>query len=671
MLRRLDSRTWSLLVVGVLPLALAGCPWSDTPTDDSGEAKLVAFESSNELLDYFKGQVTARHRNRGGNWPFGFGGFGAMGAEDAATDGEAGSATPQDQSYSTTNIQETGVDESDVVKSDGTYFYIARENTLRIVGATPADAMTEVGRLELDVHVTEMYLRGSRLILLAQGYEGYANGNGAPEPAAEIMIWPPYYRASELTVIEVDISDPSAPAATREAELEGALASSRLVNDRLILVLTIVPDVPEDPSVLDISLLTLDDVMPQVRTQARESHMVQWQQCLHPESPDGYFMTAVITLDADDVETIVHSVAVLADAGTIYASPQALYVTDADYDADDEYREITAVHKFAFDDDGAAQYVASGSVPGRLLNQFSLSEHEGYLRLATHVQDARFFGWGGGPLVGVAVADAGDDVAVGNAQRSDPPQDYSAVYVLEQDGAALGLVGSVEDVAPNEQLHSARFVGTHGFLVTFRRIDPLFAIDLSDPANPEIKGELKIPGYSDYLHPLGENHLIGVGRTVITLPSWGAEEPGAAQLSLFDVSDLENPTVVQQLSLGGMHSWSYVTQTHKAFTLLSEEGLLAIPMRLTDDGTSYVEYDPDAFYGVVCLEVDPESGFTELGRLAAVGTPAYDYESWYPSGGFWMRAAFIGDTVYAISADGVAAAPVDDMADVSTVELED
>ncbi len=665
---RYQFRFCWLLSVTVLTLVVAGCPefWGFWQQQSQGDAELIPFGSANDLLSYFRQQATVRHQSRSGGlfW----GGFAASddlaapaAAEGAGTNDQAGGG----QSFTTTNIQEIGVDESDVIKSDGTYFYVAKDRSLRIVRATPEDQMAEVGQLEVETTIDSMYLFGSKLILLGQAYEYGSSGD------AEIRVWPPYYRGSSLTVYEVDISDPASPAVTRQLDLDGSLVTSRLTNERVIIVLTIVPDLPEDPTPVSIGLVTLEQVMPKVRTVAGEQDMVPWEDWLYPTSPDGYYMTAVVTLDANDIESILASAAVLANAGTIYASTEALYITDAEYDPSDNYREKTAIHKLAFDENGVARYVASGSVPGRLLNQFSLGEHEGYLRAATHVTNYELFGVFDGS-VGIAVAEApGDDDAGDDAQSSAAPAEFNAVYVLDEADGKLEVTGAIENVAPGEQLHSARFLGERGFLVTFRRIDPLFTLDLSDPTNPEIKGQLKIPGYSDYLHPLGDSHLIGVGRSVVTMSSWGAEEPGAAQLSLFDVSDLDNPTVVQQIELGGVHSWSYVTQTHKAFTLLPEEGLLAIPMRLTDEGTTYVEYDADAFYGVVCFEVDPETGFTELGRLATVGTAATGYETWYPRGDFWMRAAFIGNTVYAVSADGVRAAPVSDFSATHMLALEE
>jgi len=648
-----------LLSTMVLTLVVAGCPpwWPPDGQTPEADAELVRFDSADDLLNYFKQQATERYRFRGGGlfW----GGFAAPvdlaapgAAEGAGTNDQAGGG----QSFTTTNIQEIGVDESDVIKSDGTYFYIAKGRSLRIVRATPEDQMAEVGHLEVETAIDSMYLFGSKLILLGQAYEDGSWGD------AEIMVWPPYYRGTSLTVYEVDVSDPASPTVSKQLDLDGSLVSSRLTNERVIIVLTIVPDLPDDPTPVSIGLVTLEQVMPKVRTVAGEQDMVPWEDWLYPTSPDGYFMTAVITLDANDIESILASAAVLANAGTIYASTEALYITDAEYDPSDNYREKTAIHKLAFDENGVARYVASGSVPGRLLNQFSLGEHEGYLRAATHVDNPELFL---GDAVGIAVAPGGGPTA----QPIVPPsQDYNAAFVLSETGGKLEITGGVENIAPGETLHSARFLGDRGFLVTFRKIDPLFVLDLSDPANPEVVGELKVPGFSDYLHPLDDTHLIGVGKYTLFTDE-GFDWFQGVQLSLFDVSDWSNPTVVEQITLGGRGSESEVDYTHKAFTFLPEQNLLAIPMTLTTESEIPWDYGEPIFGGVIAFRVDKDTGFTELGRLEDMSwnEAEGDYYAYHYAD--WRRAAFIGNVLYAITPDGVRAAPVSDFSTTSEVAL--
>jgi len=547
------------------------------------------------------------------------------------------------------------VDEGDVVKSDGDRFYIARGRSLRIVDATPVDAMAEVGRLTLDDYISELYLVGDgKAIILAQRF----NFTAQPYALAAIDIWPPYYSRAQAVAYLVDISDPAAPTVAQQVELDGSRVSSRVVDNRLLLVLSIAPEVPADPiPLIGQPRFGMDDVMPKIHIGESANDLVPWENWLHPEAPNGYYMTAVIALDTGNLENVVSSVAVLANAGTIYASTEALYLTDTEYDVSgNSYRERTAIHKFAFDKQGAATYVASGTVSGRPLNQFSLGEHKGNLRIATHVQAT--FASGGG---GVPVADG----SVASAQAIDPTQPSNAVYVLGVADGELVVKGSIENIAPNEQIHSARFMGDHGFVVTFRTIDPLFALDLSDPAAPRIAGQLKIPGFSDYLHPLDENHLIGIGRSTTTSP-WGGTVTKAVQLSLFDVTDLGNPTVVQQIEIGGYGSSSEVAFDHKAFAFLPETNTIAFPATLYPPG--YDPYSNNYEYqqpkiAALFYTVDPAAGFTAIGALDLVTDSAgYFYGS--------NRPAIIGDTAFAVNASGVRAAPLGDMAATKTLVLE-
>lgn len=669
-------------------LCLVGCPQIDNGNGngngDGGDAtarpRLVPFDSPDQLMTYFRDQARAMHG--GGFFERMFGGMSggagidmaAGAAEDSASNGDQ-SATP----YSATNVQEAGVDEADIVKTDGEFIYLARGSSLRIVQAVPATELAQVGQLDLDsAFINELYLKGDTVLLLASSFE-YAEGGGMA-----YEIWPPYYVNQSFVVYQVDVSNPAAPSIVKRMEIDGTLVSSRLTRDRLILVMTIAPELPPDPTPLALATVSLDDVLPRARGMEGDTAVVSWDRCLHPSTPDGYYMTAVVTLDADDVETIVGSTAIMASASTIYATADSLYVTDAAWSMDGESREKTAIHKFSFNPETGADYVASGEVPGRLLNQFSLSDAAGFLRVATHISPAFWFGWdmplGVGMDVGMGMSDGGGMGSAGAAvwsdepapsegagQDRDPSEPVNAVYVLgvtEADGEReLSIVGRIEDIAPGEQIYSARFIGDHGFLVTFQQVDPLFVLDFSDPQNPALVGELKVPGYSDYLHPLGDHHLIGVGRSV-TQSDFGGVIRDALQLSLFDVSDWSNPTLVQQLEVGGPGSYSDVSYTHKAFAFLEESGLLALPAWLNNND-SYHDFEYDGFSGVVCFHVDPATGFTELGRVESV-TPAQDFYF----GGVWgTRAVLIGDSVYAVNSLGVRAAPVSDFTQVATVEL--
>ncbi|MGE0482045.1 MAG: beta-propeller domain-containing protein [Phycisphaerae bacterium] len=641
MASRFRLQVSALAAVVLVTLAVGGCPLDPAGTNNGGSsvAKLRHFGSASEFLTFFRSQ--ARQRTSSGLRAL----FAPAAAEDAAggaNTATGGSGDGSADSFSTTNIQEEGVDESDLVKSDGVNFYIAKGRSLRIVRANPANELAQVGKLDFDAPIDSLYLYNGRLIVLLQRF----SFDGPNIPAVDIAIWPPYFQATETTVSEIDVSDPANPRVARSVTLDGTIASSRLTNNRVVLVMTIVPELPANPTIFNLNALTLQDVLPKARSSAGENIAIDWPDILRPEDPNGDYMTAVVTLDAANVESIVSSTAILADAGTIYASTEALYVTDTEFNLAGDGRETTAVHKFKFDENGAAVYAASGNAPGRLLNQFSLGEHNGFLRAATHVDNFSLFR--GGPVfIGFGPA---DEPIVSESSEDAPRQPYNGVYVLGESEGVLNVVGAVENIAPGEQLYSARFLGDRGFLVTFVQVDPLFALDLSNPAQPRIVGELKVPGYSDYLHPIGANHLVGVGRSIENQAGFPLRD--ALQLSLFDVSNLAAPTLVQQVEIGGMGSYSDVSYTHKAFTYLADRGLLAIPGQLYRNSTSRFDFGGIAFDGVLVFQVDPATGFTELGRVASVISEENQLYAYTP----WRRAAFIGDTVYSISYDGVRAA---------------
>ena len=302
--------------------------------------------------------------------------------------------------------------------------------------------------------------------------------------------------------------------------------------------------------------------------------------------------------------------------GTVYASSRSLYVTAGEWDVPmgdwrGEYR--TDIHKFDLGTD-SIPLAASGQVPGWTLNSFSMDEEGEHFRIATTTGE-----W--------------DDSS-------------NNVLVLREDGAALTVTGGITGLAFTERIYSARFVGDRGYLVTFRQVDPLYTIDLSDPTAPSVAGELKIPGYSSYLHPVGDNLLLGVGRDA-------DPETGLAfglQVSLFDVSDFENPkrVDVETFGTGRWDGSSPAEYHHHAFAYFAAQGILALPVAHAGDGSGRI-------YKTVLLKVDAAKGLTEVGRVE------HEKEVW--------RNVRIGEFLYSIGAAGIKVVPLAD-ADEVVAELE-
>jgi hypothetical protein len=272
----------------------------------------------------------------------------------------------------------------------------------------------------------------------------------------------------------------------------------------------------------------------------------------------------------------------------------------------------TLIHQFALGDGTAANYVASGSVPGRLLNQFAMSEHNGDLRVATTTE-----GWNFGE------------------------QSESAVYVLRPNGESLDVIGSIGGLGKTETIRSVRFLGDTGYVVTFRQTDPLYVIDLTDPANPVLDGELKIPGYSAYLHPVGDGLLLGVGQD--------ATETGqtlGTQLSLFDVTDPTNPQQIDTLQIGGS---SEVEWDHKAFLYWPEDGTIVLPVspgwsNCAPDELCLAEEIRNSSGGVIVAQLDGR-------ELSARGTISHSNNG---NSGCWnplQRSMVIGSEIVTIGLD--------------------
>lgn len=606
-----------LTTAASLLLCLAGCDIFRSSQTESGDPRLKPFASAAEMKAYLAEQAENRWNTRG---DIGFGLLGPIAGSPMPAAGEADQAAPAAE-FSTTNLQEPGVDESDRVKTDGQYLYVATGDRLRIVRVDSPEQMAEVGGLQLEAPTDALYLRGDRIVALSG--RGYFFDGSQPIALGASLV-PPDLFLQETTVTIVSVADPSSPKVESTLSFEADLVTSRMIGDRLHLVLTTYPGLPPSPA--EIMATPLDEMIPDSTVSvagqvARAGNIAEWNDFYRPSDPDGYGMTTVVSLDIADPAGSAESTAVLADAGAIYASTEALYVTDTAYTYWAEVRETTDIYKFDLTG-GTAAYAGSGSVPGRVLNQFSMGEHERYFRIAT--TDSGVFAPGG---------------------QQAPSS--SAVYVLGPDGDGLQVVGKVEGIAPGESLYAARFIGTRGFLVTFKKIDPLFTLDLADPANPVIVGELKVPGYSEYLHMLDDNHLLAVGKDADDMGSFAWFQ--GVQLSLFDISAFDKPALKDKQVLGTRGTESEALWNHKAFNHYPSLEALAIPVELYEGGTGGSEYGEHTFSGVYVFHVNAEEGIDLLGRVATADAASY--------GMGWCRTVFIGQTLYAVTGSGIHAVP--------------
>ncbi|MFQ6048178.1 MAG: beta-propeller domain-containing protein, partial [Phycisphaerae bacterium] len=517
-----------------------------------------------------------------------------------------------DLAFSETNIQEPGVDEADVVKTDGVYLYVLAGGELHVVRAQPASSLSEVSAVPVPGEPEAMYLYDSLAVVLSstQGLEGEELAFAGD-------------RQTAVTVI--DVADAASPVVLKTIVLDGRLHSSRRIGSKLRLIVVM----RTNAAGREAAASTLDDWLPKRCIRGPDGvvdfgAMAGYGDFYRPIVPDGLGITSVVSVDLDDLEAEPKTVAVVGDAAVIYASRQALYLTDAEYGYDGRSRQMTVVHKFDLSGE-AVQYVGSGSVEGRVLNQFSLGEKDGYLRIATTT------GWfGGAGQVGLR----------------------NHVYVLGQGQQELVVVGSIEDIAPGETLYAARFVGSRGFLVTFEKVDPLFVLDLSDPENPRLVGQLEVPGYAEYVHPVGQDYLIAIGKDAETVE--GVTWFQGVQLALFDVSNLEAPQLLDRVVLGSRGTESEALNDHHAFNYFAEQDVLAVPICLAEGGLGGPDYGVATFEGLYVYHVTPQEGFQLAGRISTHEL-AWPYcNQW----GSWTRGVFIGSDVFAITPDGVWASPL-------------
>ena len=588
-------------------------------------------------------------------------------AASAAPTGEAGGSTE----FSGTNIQVEGVDEADIVKTNGQIVVGLNSdgNTLWVADVSGSDPQL-TGKVGLpDGYYQEMFLIGSKVILLGNGtggdfriygeglivetYEGTADadtdadadadaaGNrgtsdaAADEPPAGSLpveparTSPPFYGPQEQLVIitEVDLSDISDPEPTRHLTIEGYYVSSRLADGQVRVVLRSRPSNKlgfVQPSYSGGSNDRAEDTALRVNTQiVEESTITDWlpeytlsdnlenelasglaldcDQVYVPEEFAGFNQISVLSLDASEPLELGGAAAVVADGETVYATAGNLYVAHVVRDFSfvpfpnrpRNLKEETVVHKFALGSGGQASYAGSGAVAGYPVNQFAFHEHNEHLFVATTVSASRANGSEEAPEVSVDNQELDrldtSDVRVG-ASTSE-----SYIHSLRDTGGQLELVDSVGELGPTETIHAVRYLGDKAYVVTFRQTDPLYVVDLSDPADLTTEGELKITGYSAYLHPIGEDMLLGVGQE--------ATEEGrttGTKFSLFDVSEPANPKVLDSLTFDD--GYSGAEWDHRAFLWWAPENL----------AVASLSNHRESFYGAVAVKVTPSGGSYEL-----------------------------------------------------------
>ncbi len=637
----LPAGKWSIPLAGMLvafflvAVGLIGGRVGFNPSQASARTELPvvgSYENLVKLLEKAQGYSNLYGRMMTDNM--------AVKESSQATAPQAAGEPADGMGFSATNLQVAGVDEGDLVKTDGLYIYQVNQDRINIIKAQPAEnlALTAaIGFNDRGFIPSELYVDGDRLIVVGNRAEPYPEND-----KLQSRIYPPIYSNQLTRAIIYDITDRSQPSEVRQLELEGNYLSSRKVGSSFYLLSNKninyyrIQEQPIDPPVWR------DTVQGQGYVAEQYEDIRYFPDCINPN----YLMVAAVNLDqprqAAEISTY------LGSGQEVYASAENLYVAvqKHDYVVQPLIGEMvpsrpadssTTVYKFELLP-GGVRYFGSGQVPGLILNQFSMDEHEGHFRIAT---------------------------TRGEAWRTDQYTSSNNVYILDEN---LQMAGRLENIAPGESIYSTRFMGGRAYMVTFKKVDPFFVLDLSNPTSPRILGKLKIPGYSDYLHPYDENHIIGFGKDTIELKTWGDQSQAYYQgmkVAVFDVSDVANPVEMNKVLIGDRGTDSELLHNHKALLFSAPRNLLAFPVTVmkvqgstvTPGTQPFPAYGSFEFQGLYVYNIDLVNGLQLRGRITHLSAQDYQAagDNWYHGRKNIERALYIGDTLYTLSGDLVQA----------------
>ncbi len=569
------------------------------------------------------------------------------------------------EDYSSTNVQVQGIDESDIVKTDGEYIYQVNINRIVIIKAYPADVMMVAGTISFNDDnfiPSELYLHGDKLVVT-----GVSTGREIPYSKKRLFAdhGLDYMNRGMVKAMIFDISDKANIRKIREIELDGNYVSSRKADSYLYIVV----NKGIDPYLV---MEKEKGILPAYRDTLLKDEFVDigYDRIFYfPDMAEcSYLLIAALNLGSSGEPVNVS--AYLGAGQNIYVSRGNMYVAltgysspraipEADVKVQDTEGSVrkeivtiaprrtgglrTLIYKFALNGTSVT-YVSKGEVPGTILNQFSMDEYKENFRIATTVDGV----W----------KDEGFTTS-------------NNLYVLDKH---LKTVGKIEDIAPGERIYSVRFMGKRAYLVTFREVDPLFVIDLGEPSNPRILGALKIPGYSDYLHPYDDNHIIGFGKDT---EEWkgGAYYLGL-KIALFDVSDVSNPKQKFVEIIGDRGTDSELLRNHRALLFSKDKNLMAFPVTLVeteDERKRELDSGRFTFQGAYIYSIDLAEGFKLKGRISHLSDEEYlkAGDRGFNTNKSVERILYIDDTLYTLSKELIKAHDLDSMKEINSLELTD
>ena len=713
-----------IMLVGIIIIVSFGCAvqiqpvvtgntnnnpftWSSSSRDpNSYTYGLVDFSSYEDFTSFLHNCSSTNLRYRENSHPWAMEPMIAIDMDDGFAEGEVLNVGfgGKKVEFSETNIQVEGVDEPDMVKTDGKYLYIVDNQKVYIIKAYPAEDAEVLSTITIGHSISNIFINGDKLVVF--GSYSYFVCN----EKEDIGLPNPWFGSSNTYIKIYDLSDRNEPVLEKDIVVAGNYFNARMIGDYVYIITNqysySIRDCYETDDTI-VPLISIDGVVKEIPL----SNL-----CCIDVPSSSYTLTHVVSINVKDTdEEVVDKIFTLGNSQNMYVSKNNIYITyqtnyndyhvmqqiidevvfpilpddvkedilnargfdiqdynkqqvvqwilNSFYETLDEQQrndiqiEIqkrihrTVIHKIAVNA-GNIEYMCNGSTPGRVLNQFSLDEHNGFLRVAAQT----------------------DGYWQSNIKKC------TNVYILDE---KLDIVGEVENIAPGENMKSARFMGDRAYLVTFKNVDPFFVLDLSNLYDPEILGELKIPGYSDYLHPYDETHIIGIGKDAdetIDADKIHSEDAVyytailGVKIALFDVSDPENPKEVAKVIIGDRGTSTPVLNNHKALLFDREKELLVLPISLyefKDGGKRYADF---TFQGAYVYKLSLEDGFDFQGRIThrdmEETTETNNYRRYHYCSSYDItRSLYIDSVLYTISNNMIKMNSLSDLSEINSVKL--
>jgi inhibitor of cysteine peptidase len=661
----LNILSLAMVFLLLVPQLSASLNVSDPAVTDNASG-LKKFNSLEELRDYLQKNTLSRSTGYSSDGlpmaapSVNFGNSPLSEVSDKSSIARTSSSIlPAD--YSTTNVQVAGVDEADFVKNDGKYIYIISDNKLVIVDAYPASKAKVVSETRVDGTPCNLFLNGNYIVVFTTEY-GYQ-----PMPAREGLldgivkpikntVIPPYRDGPVTHALVFSLSNKAKPVQEKDICVDGIYFNARMIDDYVYLV-------TKEP------VYYYNDPIAVPAIYEGQTKLLQPDVYYFDNPEYNYVFHTITTFNVGGGKDVKSKTFLMGETNTMYVSDDNIYISYPVYRynvvparrslplgpfgaVEDAFNRLTesekegvvsdikggisyspvmdttrtVIHKLAINK-GSIDYRSKGEVRGTLLNQFSMDEYDGNLRVAT-------------------TTNAYD----GTSYMS------NNVYVLDRD---MKETGTLERVAPGEKIYSTRFMGDRLYMVTFKQMDPFFVIDVSNPHKPKILGELKIPGYSDYLHPYDSTHIIGVGKETLE-NQWGGATAKGVKLALFDVSDVSNPRLVDKFDIGEAGTDSEALRDHRAFLFDKDKGLLVLPIKemayvpVIKSGYSTTAYR--YWDGAYVFSISPSKGIDIKGTVEHC-----DNSNGYYGSDTVRRSLYIGNVLYTISSQKIVMSDLSDL----------